>query len=552
VLGPGGSFEIGEVVVDGHQMRGYLRGPRTLAEVFATPGGAADATYLSYMGEVITYADAQRSVAGLAALLAERYGVSRGDRVAISMRNYPEFPLFIWAVLCLGAVVVPLNAWGTVEELAYAIEDCDARLAVVDSERAERIAPLLGERLTAIAVRTAHPPKCATLYDELVAALDPDAVLPLVDIHPDDPATILYTSGTTGRPKGAVNSHRNHCSNLTNSLAGAAITRLSTSQPAVPVQSDRPQGGMPGVMPMFHIAGMSLVYLTYAQGMHLALMYRWDADRALELIERYRLTQFHGVVTMSQALVAAAAAADRDLSSLAMISFGAAPVPPTAIDRVHEVFGGSVVASTGYGMTEATSSVASISGDDYREHASSVGLPTLVNDVRVVTEDGYDAAAGMVGELWVRGPNVVSGYWHRPEETAEAFTDGWYHTGDVVRRDDEGRIYLVDRLKDIVIRGGENVYCVEVEGVLHAHPDVTASAVVGAPHADLGEEVLALVQLRVGASVTEGELRDHVAQRLAKFKVPARIIVVDGELPRTPTGKVLKRELRARYVASEG
>jgi acyl-CoA synthetase (AMP-forming)/AMP-acid ligase II len=253
---------------------------------------------------------------------------------------------------------------------------------------------------------------------------------------------------------------------------------------------------------------------------------------------------------MGQALVDAAASSPRDLKSLEVISFGASPVPPALIGRVDEVFGGRVAPATGYGMTEATSSIASISGELYLRHPDSVGLPTPVNDVAVADDDGAFLPAGEVGELWVRGSNIISGYWSLPEANAQCFVDGWYRTGDVARIDDAGLIRLVDRKNDMVIRGGENVYCVEVEAVLSAHPAVAAVAVIGIPHESLGEDLVAMVQIRPGATVTSDQLREHAGTRLARFKVPSQVVFVHDDLPRTPTGKILKRELRARLITS--
>jgi acyl-CoA synthetase (AMP-forming)/AMP-acid ligase II len=270
---------------------------------------------------------------------------------------------------------------------------------------------------------------------------------------------------------------------------------------------------------------------------------KWDAERAVQLIETESVTQFTGVVAMAGPFLDVCEAAGTQLPTLTAVMFGASSVPPDLVARFARVFAGRIPMGTGYGMTETTSSFARISGQEYLDHPDSVGRPFPVYDVKIVDEHGEEMATGTAGELWVRGPSVVPGYWRNPEATAAAFTNGWHHTGDIARLDDTGRIYPVDRKKDIIIRGGENVYCVEVEAVIHAHPDVAAVAVVGRPDPDLGEEVVAVVRRRPGAGVTAEQLREHAAARLAYFKVPTAFVFADRDFPRTATGKILKRQL---------
>jgi long-chain acyl-CoA synthetase len=553
VTGPGGPFEIAVEDIRGIPTRAYQRGPRTLVEVLAQPGPAdAETVYLVYGDERVTHAEHRDIVAGLAQYLRSEVGVGPGDRVALALRNYPEFVYFFWAALALGAIAVPLNAWWTEDELGYGLEDCGAVALVADEERLTRVAgllPRLPQLRRTVSVRTEVTAPGVLPWTELRAALPRGLALPDVPIDPDDDCTILYTSGTTGRSRGAVHSHRNHCTNLINGLARAAAatppgTGASEGWGPPPPVTAASQPGTIAHMPLFHITQLSSLYISLPARQKLVLTYRWDPEKALELIERERLTGFGGTPLHAQDLLDSPSFGQRDLSSLRSFGMGATAIPPEIVLRVNEVFSGRVAAGPGYGMTEATSAVTLIGGQEYIDHPDSVGRPTPVNEIRVVDEAGQDAPAGGRGELWVKGPNIVRGYWNNPEATALAFSDGWHHTGDVARLDDEGRVYIVDRVKDVVIRAGENIHTGEVEAVLYDHPAVRVASVVGLPHQRLGEELVAVVEVYPGSKVTALELQAHVAAKLARFKVPSQVIFIDQDLPRTATGKVIKREVR--------
>ena len=291
-----------------------------------------------------------------------------------------------------------------------------------------------------------------------------------------------------------------------------------------------------------------LVANTAAAG-KIVIMHKWDPERALELIERERITIFGGVPAMVWQVLESPDFEKRDISSVKSIGYGGAPAPPELVRRIEAMFPGRIP-SNGYGLTETSSVTTLNTGVDYLAHPDSVGVPVAVVDVKVVDEEGRDLPEGSIGELWIRGPNIVKGYWNKPEATAATFTDGWLHSGDVARVDGEGFVYIVDRAKDMVIRGGENVYCVEVEAALFEHPSVTDVAVIGVPHHVLGEEVGAIVVLKPGATATAEQLQGHVAERLAAFNVPTHIWFRDEPLPRNPAGKILKRELRDEVLAA--
>jgi long-chain acyl-CoA synthetase len=293
------------------------------------------------------------------------------------------------------------------------------------------------------------------------------------------------------------------------------------------------------------------MYMATTTGAKLVTLYKWDVDRAIDVLATERITSTAMVPMLLRELLDSPRLETLDAQALAAISSGGAPVPPDLIRRIERQFESRVAPGNGYGLTETTSAVVINFGQDYFEHPDSIGRPVIGAEVRIVGDDGEEVPVGEIGELWVRGPNVVLGYWNKPEATAEAFTDGWFHSGDLARRDADGLLYVVDRLKDVVIRGGENVYCAEVEAVLYEHPAVLDVAIVGLPHEQYGEEVTAVVQLRPGADADVAELQRFVAERLARFKVPSRVFLRAEPLPRTATGKVLKRELRAALVAPD-
>jgi long-chain acyl-CoA synthetase len=539
---PGAEFALVEEVVDGTPMRLYRRGPHTLREMLLDTAGFGDRPFSVYRGERLDYAEHRRLVFGLAAAFAEEYGLAKGDRVAVAMRNYPEWSPVFWATQVAGLVAVPLNAWWTGPELVWAVGDAGARLVVADAERAG----LLAGRVDAPVVRVRGTGAAPVReWADLVAGLDPAADAPDVEVGPGDDSTILYTSGTTGRPKGAVHSHRNHVTNALNVLLTGRATALAAGTP--------PAAAQPGTLvsyPLFHIAGLNALYGAVLTGAKVATQYRWDVEEARALVRDERLTNAAGVPTTMRELAEAAIAHPADLASLKRIGMGGAPVPAELVERIATGLGGRTTAANGYGSTETTSAVCANAGPDYVAHPDSVGRPAPGADLRVVDPATLDdVPAGEVGELWFRGPNIVRGYWRDPAATAEAFVDGWYRTGDLGRVRD-GWVQVVDRLKDVVIRGGENVYCGQVENALHEVGWVVEAAVYGVPHPTLGEEVAAAVRTGPGAPPGPDEraavLRRRVADRVAAFAAPGRFAWFDGPLPRTATGKVLKRELRDR------
>ncbi|HEX6310047.1 MAG TPA: class I adenylate-forming enzyme family protein [Acidimicrobiia bacterium] len=554
---PGQPFEMDEVVVRGVPTRVWKHAPPSLRAVLEISRAHGGADFLVYEDERWTYERHFRAVARLAGVLRDELGVEKGDRVAIAMRNFPEWSVAFWAATAAGAIAVPLNAWWTGAELAYGLRDSGSVVLFCDAERLDRLVDELAgiEALRTVVVardERAELPAGARHFDDALGAVPDDAELPPVDLDPEDDATIFYTSGTTGFPKGVLGTHRNICTNLM-SLGFGAARAARRATPA-----DRP-AGEPGPsprnvhllsVPFFHATGChSVLVANLAAGNTIVLMHKWDPGRALELIEREGVTNFGGVPAMVWQVIEHRDFDRRDLSSLRGVGYGGAPAAPELVRKIEELFPGRHP-TNGYGLTETSSVTTLNTGLDYQTHPDSVGVPVPVCDVIVVGPDGGELPTGGVGELWIKGPNVVKGYFGKPEATAESFSDGWLHSGDLGRIDEDGFVYLVDRAKDLLIRGGENISSVEVEAALFEHDAVTDAAVIGIPHPVLGEEVGAVVHTAPGASVTEGELRDHVAGRLAAFKVPARIWFSDEPLPRNPAGKILKRELKTQLLGN--
>jgi long-chain acyl-CoA synthetase len=546
VTAPGERFETEVVDVRGVPTTVFRHAPGSLRDVFAVARGYGEETFLVYEDERWSFADVMARVDALGALLVEGYGVAPGDRVAIGMRNYPEWVVAFAAITSVGAISVSLNAWWTDDELGWALEDCGASVLIADRERVERTAHAaakLGVRVLGVRLGDAAAPG----VDRWEEALPLGSPLPEVDIDPDDDATILYTSGTTGRPKGAVSTHRAVVQALLGYACRAAVDRLRRAPEPGADDAPAAPAGRPSfilIVPLFHVTGAVPVMLScFATGLKLVIMYKWDPERALELIERERVTNFVGVPTQSWDLLQSPRFGDVDTSSLVAVGGGGAPAPPELVRRVSTSFA-KASPNIGYGMTETNAYGPQNGGADYLSHPTSTGRATPILSIEIRDEMGEPVPVGERGEIWFKGPNLIRGYWNRPEATAETIVDGWLRTGDIGRLDDEGFVYVEDRAKDIVIRAGENVYCAEVEAAIYEHPAVHEAAVFGVPHERLGEEVAAVVVRRPGVPVTVEEVQEHVGARLAGFKVPSRVEIWTDPLPRNPAGKVLKRDLR--------
>jgi len=547
---PGTPFEMEEVNIRGVSTKVWKNALPNLAELARVGRSHGDATFLVLEDERVSFDGWFRAVAALAAHF-QALGLGKGDRIALAMRNLPEWPVVFFAATGIGAICVPLNAWWTGQELAYGLKDSGSKLLVCDAERLERIQPhreALPDLAQVLVTRCDQLPAGVAALESVIGhpaaygAL-PAADLPAIEISPEDDATIFYTSGTTGNPKGALGTHRNLVTNILTSAFGGARQVLRRGE-ALPEPAPK---AMLMVIPLFHVTACSAMLMGVVFGGHrLVFMHRWDAGKALGLIERERINVTGGVPTIAWQLIEHPERENYDLSCLESISYGGAPSAPELVRKIREVFG--ALPGNGWGMTETMATVTGHSAEDYLNRPTSAGPAAPVAELRITAEDGVTLLPpGQVGELWAKGPMVVKGYWQNPEASAATFVDGWVRTGDLAYLDDEGFCFIVDRAKDMLLRGGENIYSSEIENVLYDHPAVTDAAIVGIPHRTLGEEPGAVVHLAPGMAATEAELQAWVRERLAAFKVPVRIIFLTETLPRNANGKILKKDLKALF-----
>jgi long-chain acyl-CoA synthetase len=467
--------------------------------------------------EVLTFRDLDQASARITGLLRGR-GIRPGDRVAVMLPNLPAFAVAYYGVLRAGAVVVPMNPLLKAREVAYYLGDSGARLIFAW----QAVADEAGKGAQAADADLVEVDPSA--FADLVASAEPDREV--LDRDDADTAVILYTSGTTGQPKGAELTHANLTRNV--EVLSADLLELT------------PEDVVFGGLPLFHSFGQTCTLnAAVASGASLSLLPRFDPEQALRLIAGHRATVFAGVPTMYAALLSHPDRTAYDVSTLRVCVSGGAAMPVEVLRGFEKAFGCLVL--EGYGLSE-TSPVASFNHPDRERRPGSIGTPIRGVQMQVVDEHGREVSQGGVGEIVIRGHNLMKGYWRRPEETAAAIRDGWFHSGDMGRVDADGYFAIVDRKKDLIIRGGYNVYPREVEEVLYEHPAVAEAAVIGVPHPQLGEEVAAAVALKPGAAATAEELREHVKSQVAAYKYPRRVWIVDA-LPKGPTGKILKREI---------
>lgn len=535
---PGQPYELMTVDAGDRRLRVFRNAPRSLRVLFEQT--ASDLPFLVYGEERLSFREAHEAAARIAHLLVTRYEVRKGDRVAISMRNYPEWVLAYTAATSIGAIAVAMNALWQPDELEYALNDSGARVLFADQERLDRVVRCAAP--VAAAVIAVRPTKADARFPDLAGLVSSLGTVPMpaADVAPEDPATLFYTSGSTGHPKGVLSSHRAVISALLSwEVDLQAFVASMGITPAVPEQQPATLLGIP----LFHVTGANAVYLSSYRGQRrMVCMHKWDPELAADLIEREGITSFTAPAAMTGDLVRVARAKGRSLATLQAIGGGGAPRAPEQVRQIDAVFA-QALPNTGWGMTETNAIGTGILGDDYLRRPASSGRCSPVMELRIVGDDGTVLPAGERGELQVRGSGMFDGYWNRPEANAQSFTDGdWFRTGDVAYLDDEGYLFIVDRIKDLIIRGGENIGCGHVEAVLLMHPGVHEAAVYAVPDDRLGEEVGATVH--GDASLDLDELREFLSQHLARFEIPRYLHKAPAPLPRTASGKILKRQLR--------
>jgi long-chain acyl-CoA synthetase len=551
LTGPGGPFEVIEEEVAGRPTEVYKDRMRALRDIPALAALRGDENpFIVYGDRRIGFDTFVRTANSLSHGLTG-LGVGHGDRVAVLAQNCPEWCLAFWATVDMGAVLAGLNGWWKADEIVYGLQDCGARVLVADRKRIERVVGDLGEcpDLEVILLIDCEPSDVglagddrARRFDELTADLRPD--LPATPIDEDDPAVILYTSGTTGRPKGAVSTHRSMIANLQNTLFTSVYGAMMSGAEMLP--SDGSQSASLFTSPLFHVSGLhSGLVVGMLAGIRIVMLEgRFEPVKALELIQDERISIWATVPTMVWRVCEHPARHDYDTSSVRTVAFGGSPSAEELQRMVRETFPNVQGGSNAYGLTETSSVATVLSAIEARERPTSVGRPVPTVQVRIVDDLGADLPTGESGEVLITGPTLMAGYWGKPEATAESIRDGWLHTGDIGYVDEEGYLFITDRKKDMIIRGGENIYCVEIENRLVQHPEVLDAAVIGVPHPELGEEVKAVVQITPGSSLTEDGIRAWVAETLAGFKVPAYVDVRTDKLPRNASGKLLKNALR--------
>jgi long-chain acyl-CoA synthetase len=556
-----GAFATTEVDVRGVKLRVLNAAPPTMRAVWEASAAFADREYLVYEDERYAYAEIAAQVRSLAAVLRNTHGVGSGDRVALAMRNYPEWVVGYWATICVGAAVVGMNAWWTTSEMEFGLSDSRPKVLIADDERLVRALPIV-DALRAVAplhiisVRsTTELPSDATRWSDVVVAATAPAALPEATIDPDDDATIFYTSGTTGFPKGAQLTHRGSVHNIMHivfmgmAAANAEARGIAAGDIPAPTTAPLPapdQSVFMAPTPLFHVTACNcILHPATMTGGRVVLMYKWDAGRALELIERERVTNFSGVPTMSRELLLHPDWSKRDTSSVLGMGGGGAAMQPDLVGKVANALRNGVP-STGYGLTETCGIVTANSARNFTTKPDSCGAIVPTVDAQLVDDDGnvLPASPDTIGQLCVRGPIVIKGYLNRAEATADAIRDGWFNTGDIARIDEQGFVYIVDRAKDMVLRGGENVYCSEIEKAIYEHPSVAEVAVFGIPDERLGESVAAGILLAPGTTLTAEELKAFLITDMASYKIPSTVWFLEAPIPRNANGKFVKRELR--------
>lgn len=546
---PGGPFELTVERVLGRDVKVYKTRERSMREKVANAAVHGAKEFLIYEDRRITFTEFVELTWGASHVLTDDYDLKRHDRVGILAYNRPEWLIALFGVAAAGGITVGLNGWWTSDELLYGLTDSGCRFLIVDELLWEKVQPLLSQvpSLETVFFIGDNPPAGTVSIDTLLVRRTD---MPTVAIEEDDPFVILYTSGTTGRSKGCITTHRGTIAQVQSIVYAYFMGMMLRDGAAGASMPENP--GTLLTSPLFHVAGLhSMVCTSITSGSRLIFgQPRFEPEQAMQIIQRERATNWMAIPTLLQRLLDSPQLDQYDLSSLLVISTAGAPTPPELAERAHKLLKTKPNLATSYGLTEVHGMATSIGGDEYLAHKSSVGKPAPVVEVRVVNDKNQDVPVGHPGQILLGGATITPGYWNRPEETAKTIIDGWLHTGDIGYFDEEGLLYISDRAKDMVIRAGENVYCVEIENVLAEHPEIVEAAVFGVPDRDLGERVKTVILRRPGSNLSVADVQAHVGRLLAKFKVPEEVEFSVDPLPRNASGKLLKNILRKTGTAS--
>lgn len=552
LMQPGSPFEIGRKSYGGVDYLAFLNAPQNLVELLSPGRNFADQEFLVYQDERYSFGEFFDQSDRLAQQLANRFGICKGDRVAIAMRNYPEWLVSFVAIASAGAVVVPLNSWAQTEELRLNIADAQASLVICDQERLELIDPV-ALNMPAIVVRSeaALPESCASFQQLLssVASEEVERALPMHAIDGEDPAMIMYTSGTSGRPKGALFSHRNCCQAIINLEAVGAVAYMLNTE----AFNQHAQLGMPAksllAVPLFHVAGLySQFLLNLRNGRSIVMMYKWDPVTACHLIDSEKISVVVGAPSMLLDLVQREEFSAADTGNLINVSGGGGATPTKLTELVQEKVP-NALPGAGWGLTESGAAGTAFTGHPVTAKPGASGFVNPVVELRFCDEDGNEIAPGTAGEIWIKSPTLISGYINAPEANISDFRDGWFKTGDIGYLDEDGCMFICDRVKDMVIRGGENIYPVEVENCIQSMPGVLRVAAFAVPSERLGEELAVVISCSTEdlAVLTAEGVQQYCQERLAKFKVPSFVKFTDVDLPMNATNKVIKRQVKELF-----
>ncbi|MDO8910199.1 MAG: class I adenylate-forming enzyme family protein [Pseudohongiella sp.] len=552
---PGSPLAVTTTIIDGIEQTVFANTPKNLRQVYQLGLQAKDKDFLIYEQERFTFGQSLATAEAMAQTLLNRYQIKKGDRVAICSRNYPEWCLAYMAATMIGAIVVPMNSWWQSNELVYGLNDSGSKVLFADQERINTLAPVMDQvSVEIIAIKPEAPTTQFPEFHALVAEglTSPQHNLDDIDVQPEDEASIMYTSGSTGTPKGVLSTHRN----IVNALYSWVFGKEATDILRPDLVEDNPEFD-PGILsnvPLFHVTGCHAQFLvSFVYLRKFVMMYKWNAEKALELIEKERLSVLHGVPTMTWEVMHSPMFDKTDLRSLRTVQSGGAARPPGHLSMMQKKFDTIVQPGLGYGLTETNAIGATITGAFYLSKPESTGRPTQpVTQIRIEDEQGNVLPNGEIGEICIKGATVMKGYWNRPADTAAVIRDGWFHTGDIGLLDEHGFVVIKDRAKDIVIRGGENVACAEVEYALSEHADVFEAAVYGLPDERLGEIVGATVMIRPGACVNQEQLQAFLREHIAHYKVPSHIWLQTDQLERIATGKIAKKLLREQAITRLG
>jgi long-chain acyl-CoA synthetase len=549
---PDSALAVATILIDGIETPVFTKAPSNLHDVYRLGLAKPDLPFLVFEDQRLSFGASYRRAYRLANALIRDFHINPGDRVAICARNSPDWCIAYMAITMSGAIVVPMNAWWVGREIRFGLEDSGSRLIFADQQRIEYLRALPAPHPVAV---VALEPDATPPYpniDDLLAADTEEScrIAEFPKIRPDDFASIMYTSGSTDKPKGVLSSHRA----IINALYSWRFVK-EVNDILHPVTRDKNTTYQPGILvnvPLFHVTGCHAQFLfSFLYLRKLVMMRKWNPEQALALIEKERLSVFHGVPTMTWEIMHSPMFNHTDLSSLRSVQSGGAARPPEHLAWIQEKFPAQVVPGLGYGLTESNGPGATISGRFYFAKPSSTGRPTPpVTAIRIENEAGQVLANGQTGEVCIKGPTIMKAYWNQPEETARVLKDGWLRSGDLGLLDEDGFLIIKGRIKDIVIRGGENIACSEIEHALLEHPLICEAAAFGLPDERLGERLVASLRVRSDTDINTEQLQKFLQSRLARFKIPSQFLLQTHQLPRLASGKIDKQQIRASLLTS--